>query len=138
MVDSCEHFANITGKKNCKKQSETDEVMSDLILELKIFTQFFAPKTYLANDMTLSPDISYQRMQLSPIAYNRITYTVAQTKVSFKNSYIYNFASAGGIKEVVYSVVYSFSNVFLPTMRDMTTMSPYDSPLSVQFTQAQN
>ena len=136
VIDSCEHFSKITKKTDCKTQAQTDEMLPELIIHMKVFTQFFSVKTYIANNYKLNSDIKTQGIQLSPIAYNRITYSVEQTKVSFKDSYIYNFASLGGISETVYSVIYSMSYVFLPTTRDMTTMSPYDSPLSIQFVQS--
>ena len=136
VIDSCEHFSNRTKQKDCKTQAETDEIISRLVIEIKLITEFFSVKTYLGNDMKMQHEIARHRMQLSPISYDRRTYTISQTKVTLKNNYSYNFASAGGIKEVYYDASYTMGNLFLPTQRDMTTKSPYDSPLSIQFIQS--
>ena len=134
VIDSCEHFQNITKQTDCKTQAETDAVISQMIVELKIITEFFSVQTYLGNDYKMSPEISRHRLQLSPISYDRRYYTVQKTNVLLKNNYSYNFESFGGITEDFYDVLYEGGNLFLPTQRDMTTSSPYDSPLSIQFT----
>ena len=82
-------------------------------------------------------DIQRSRIQLSPISFDRRSYSVAKFNINLKNSYVYNFAGAGGINEVAYAATLSSSTLFLPPNRNsMLTYSPYDSPLSIQFMQA--
>jgi hypothetical protein len=38
VIDSCEHFQPITNYTDCKTQSETDVILSNLIIETKILT----------------------------------------------------------------------------------------------------
>jgi len=82
-------------------------------------------------------DVQRHRLQLSPISFDRRSYNVEKFAINLKNSYVYNFAGAGGINEVAYKASMSSSTMFLPPNRNsMLTYSPYDSPLSIQFLQA--
>jgi len=71
VIDSCEHFQNITNNTDCKTQAETDAILSNLVIETKILTQFFSPVTYGENDSKMSMDLDTQRIQLSPVTYDR-------------------------------------------------------------------
>ena len=71
VIDSCEHFQPMTNFTDCKTQAETDAILSSLVIETKLLTQFFSPVTYNENDSKMSMDIQQHRIQLSPVTYDR-------------------------------------------------------------------
>lgn len=96
VIDLCEHFANYTGRTDCKSKEESLKVINDIKIEAKVSHEFFNVNNYVLNGHNMNSEFITYHLALNKDVFQRNAYKVAKNNIKFRNSYIVNWSFYGG------------------------------------------
>ena len=144
VLDTCEHLAQMTGRKDCKTEDESQAVLEQMYVDTKIQTEFWNSKNFLRSGWQMNSQFVSNTIQLNSAVFQRQAYSLITNSITFRNNRWINLPYMPkwdpGLKYKAYDVSSAFNTIYpvsdkaaLPTGVD--DVNPQDTYFSMQFTE---